>query len=568
MVKKTKRPLLSGRGFVDDRSGDDDLNDEQQIKENDEVDDFFEQRHYRMLQKVREEESDSDEELEPELTGQEVMNIHSSDSEDSVDEDEDDDDLPGDPEEEKKGWGSKRRHWYGGDTHEFEIMEEDERDQALKDEEEEALRMQKKALQNLKPEDFRDDDEDESGTEPEKNDSDVAKEAVLVSTSRKEISEDMMDAIAPEVPMLVREMVKSHKEAQVWFKKVKLSETARIIYHLHSSFVTNIAYYLSLRTDPEAEGVVDIRTHPVLVRIYAIRALLEKASGLSIPGAVEAEPVTMPSLEGDERAGDDEREKESQGIEETPSGAVDHGDPIPPNEQERMNGVLSDNAKKTKKKRNRRKRKRAELTIEEDEERVKALLSSKRDDSGTIGHADKRAKKRKLQTIINQMESQRKNEEVRRIAPADEELVRDKRGKEEKETARSSVIEGQESERTHEEDDDEVMQRMVAKKEKKEARLERRMAAAEPHVYRFKDKADPDGKRKASSEIVKNKGLTRYRSRKKKTPRTKNRLAYASAVKRRKGAVREYAGKPGIGYSGEASGINMSARKGSRLSEV
>ena len=53
------------------------------------------------------------------------------------------------------------------------------------------------------------------------------------------------------------------------------------------------------------------------------------------------------------------------------------------------------------------------------------------------------------------------------------------------------------------------------------------------------DEGQDVGKRSITLEMAKNRGLTVARNKKLKTPRTKNRVRYDNALKKRKGAVRE-----------------------------
>ena len=72
---------------------------------------------------------------------------------------------------------------------------------------------------------------------------------------------------------------------------------------------------------------------------------------------------------------------------------------------------------------------------------------------------------------------------------------------------------------------------------------------------------DIDEKRAITYKIAKNKGLTPKRSKLQRNPRVKNRVKYQKAMKRRKGAVREVRDQ-NTKYGGEASGINMRVKKG------
>ena len=74
---------------------------------------------------------------------------------------------------------------------------------------------------------------------------------------------------------------------------------------------------------------------------------------------------------------------------------------------------------------------------------------------------------------------------------------------------------------------------------------------------------EPGQNRPASYAILKNRGLTPYRSKAQRNPRVKQRMRYDKASKRIKGAHAVYNPKhPGRGlYTGERSGINTNVVK-------
>ncbi|XP_015174950.1 PREDICTED: something about silencing protein 10 [Polistes dominula] len=75
---------------------------------------------------------------------------------------------------------------------------------------------------------------------------------------------------------------------------------------------------------------------------------------------------------------------------------------------------------------------------------------------------------------------------------------------------------------------------------------------------------DTEEKRAITYQIAKNKGLTPHRKKEQRNPRVKHRNKYRKAKIRRKGAVREVR-KELTRYSGEMSGINVSAKKSIKL---
>lgn len=517
---------------------------------NDEVDDFVAQRHKVMLEKAVQEDSDSDDlGPEPENHERAVLNIDMSDSSSSEGSDDSDDDV--DVHENQKGWGKKSKDWYGADTHEYEIMEDDEREEAFKDEEEEAVRIQKEELAGLRPEDFWDGGE---GSEAEGEAPEGHRDINGIEMLEDRPTGEALESVAPELPVLLREMLESRQQAVIWKDRVHWNELARTIYHLHASFVNNVAFYLSLRTDPDSHGV-NLRTHPVLVQIVRVRNVLEEALSL---------PCEEPTLEKSITPTD------INGSGSFPTGAQ----PSTANGHLKTVGNQENVVEKIRRKRKKRKNRsisngEVDDGMQSDEERVKSVLVVRPDrKEPDSNNQEKDRKRKKLNRLIGALERDRKNNDVKRQVSGDMDVIREEADKAKSTLYVSGDQQGAEMDLDNMEDNEAVMEKMLAKSAKKEARKAKKAAESEPHVYTFKDDVNVDARRRASSQVVKNRGLTRYRPKDKKTPRTKNRIAYGKAVIRRKGAVREYTGTPGSTYSGEASGINKSVRKGSRLSNI
>lgn len=532
----------------------------------DEVDDFVAQRHKVMLEKATENDSASEDMGdEPEQNETNVLDIDMSDSDKSSSEEDEDENIESwKDREERLGFGLRKKSWYGGDTHEYEIMEDEEREGALRDEEEEALRLQQEALSRIQPEDYYDEGEHDEDEEIQEDENKRVKDRSAT------VAADVLMAAAPEVPLLVAEMVECYKQMEVWKGRIEWGELARILYHLNASFISNVAFYLSLRTDPEAEGF-NIRTHPVLARIVEIRDLLKKAMTLPCNPPEKESKISKPLVV------DNEIDNQTQGLEDI----YTNGDVNGYIEGVGTESVPADEVEKRKRKERKRKRKEKKKqvaiakdalaqTVQADEDVVRSILQKSNDNQDpTTDEGAQDRKRRKLNKLVGAMERERKNHDSTHLASADADVEREQPGpKEMPGVYLQTNVWPSDIEMGDMNDDDEVMKKMLAKKAKKEARKMRKEAEKQPHVYTFKDNAEPDSRRKASSQVVKNRGLTRYRVRDKKTPRVKNRMAYSKAVVRRKSTVREYIGKPGGSYSGESTGINMSTRKGSRLSNV
>ena len=76
--------------------------------------------------------------------------------------------------------------------------------------------------------------------------------------------------------------------------------------------------------------------------------------------------------------------------------------------------------------------------------------------------------------------------------------------------------------------------------------------------------ADVDGKRKINRTIEKNRGLTPHRKKLTKNPRKKHRMAYESALVRRKGQVQNVSSQERP-YAGELTGVRTKVSKSRKL---
>ena len=99
-------------------------------------------------------------------------------------------------------------------------------------------------------------------------------------------------------------------------------------------------------------------------------------------------------------------------------------------------------------------------------------------------------------------------------------------------------------------------------KEKKKAKEEARRGPAP--LPPLADPHDPTSARGVTREIKKNRGLTPHKKKEMRNPRKANRIKFASAEKRRKGAVVSVRKSDGP-YGGEATGIKSKIVKSVRL---
>lgn len=511
-----------------------------------------------------------------------VMDIAISDSsaDERGDSDSEEEDSEGDDAaaaDEDVQWGGRRRAWYGGDTHEYEIMEDDERDEALKDEEEEARRLQAKERGRLERVDFLDsDDELEDGGDDDADasdgldDDDDARERDPHSVHHASgTGGGAAYAAAPELLILIEDLRACLAELPALRAVAADRENVttasvrrvRIRFHLLTNYATNIAFYLTLRTDPHS-AATDIKTHPVIAEIVRLKELKGKTDGYGIIEEKKLAPAPAEEI----HAGEAEvLPSMAQVMEKASTDLQLSGD------------SSAEEPVKKKKKRGKRKRKSQVEAGDDDETFMRSVVGTAPDElgdgSGADGLDDGAAKRRKLNRIVGALEREKQGRSSRRAAPADMQLIRREPATPKAlrpEFAKEGGLDLEAGDDGSGDNDGMFVDRMLAKKEKKAAKAAAKADAVVPHHYAFDDKIrdKKTERRRASSQVEHNRGLTRYRPRDRKTPRAKNREAYSKAVKKRKSVVREPVAAKPSSYGGEASGINMRARKSSLLSNV
>eukprot|EP00173_Palmaria_palmata_P004246 Plantae.Rhodophyta-Palmaria_palmata.ctg5385.p1 GENE.Plantae.Rhodophyta-Palmaria_palmata.ctg5385~~Plantae.Rhodophyta-Palmaria_palmata.ctg5385.p1 ORF type:complete len:460 (-),score=146.77 Plantae.Rhodophyta-Palmaria_palmata.ctg5385:309-1538(-) len=389
---------------------------------------------------------------------------------------------------------------------------------------------------------------------------------------------------APELPALIDDLRACLEELPMMRNAVGDREglvaeslrRAKVRFHVLSNYATNLSFYLTLRTDPDSVGV-DIKTHPVIAQILRFRDLKLRTDNYGAFKKKEnARDVEAPAVTVEEKS------CEARQVEVLPSMAEVMETDGASGAEFRGEGEVEEPVKK-KKKRGKRKRKPVSESGKDDvddEAFISSVVGNVAPGSGdgeSAGGVDEgAAKRRKLNRIVGALERERQSSTSRRVAPTDMQLVR-------QEPARPKVLrrdfvgdrngggggEGLEGNGSGDDNDSMFVDRMLAKKEKKAAKTAAKADAVVPHHYAFDDKIkDKAERRRASSQVVHNRGLTRYRPRERKTPRTKNREAFNKAVKKRRSVVRDPVAAKPSSYGGEASGINQGKIKSSRLSDV
>lgn len=114
-------------------------------------------------------------------------------------------------------------------------------------------------------------------------------------------------------------------------------------------------------------------------------------------------------------------------------------------------------------------------------------------------------------------------------------------------------------------DDGENLLEDFSQKKKKFLAEKKAHYTAEPQYGGFQESVQEGGKRAASYEIIKNKGLTPHRKKANRNPRVKKREMYDKAVIRRKGQVRDVVTGAAGAYAGELTGIKANVARSRKI---
>jgi U3 small nucleolar RNA-associated protein 3 len=263
------------------------------------------------------------------------------DEEDSEDEDDDDDDKAN----KKAGWGANRRSYYDADVADI-VASEDEED--LQEEEKEALRLQREAAADLRPEDYKaissDEDEEEEETmgaaaaakgaggkkkktTATKSHASRAIETLTRDPLSQEALEEAVERDALELEALVSQLRSSLNEvrnrlapilAEVREGGLATEEGVSYLEAKHMlllSYVGAIVFYLLLK----AEGK-PVAGHPVVTRLVELRAYLEKIRPIDKRLHYQVEKLlsaaTMAQGQGGEGEGDEDGGGDMGGVDE------------------------------------------------------------------------------------------------------------------------------------------------------------------------------------------------------------------------------------------------------------
>ncbi|KAF9107563.1 hypothetical protein BGX29_005922 [Mortierella sp. GBA35] len=623
--------------------------------EHDSEDDFHDSRGSVLLDHEKDLERRQLEEYED--SEEEVFGLDDGEDEDE-DEDEDDmgdldDDLGGAKDDhdeldlDKASWGKSKRSYYNA-----EEIESDE--ETAKAEEEEALRLQKKRLADMSEEDFAPEEEETvwgaaagrgvlgdkdadralvEGFDKELKGIDLLKakqggvvvekiaKAGVSKLSKQEILKVLQNQ-SPELLDLVEEFKEKVEILQSIAELFQLTNALpkpvpedqppmpflRLKYQTLINYLTNIAFYITLKTSPESSAT-DLTNHPVIDALYELKKSIAKMEKMEKKKAVSESMEDLLELleeggeqEDDEQDEDEEEEEERLRLEQEAKAA-------------KKAAKKAGNSKKEKAVKETTKAKKAfDYDVELEEEFVSHNKKSKKsaksistdkkrarlesdygdlDELLDVDMEDKAQKKRSLRDYVAKIDqSANKRSKILRGSGDTDIPYREKFKERQEQLKRQAVKSAPAPENTELDDldwsakdladarrvggdnDDDIFSGDEGARgrggkgsdgadfyqevlDAREAKKAARKALNEniEHSTSFEDTSmDPNDKRSISWQILKNKGLTPHRKKEQRNPRVKHRNKYEQAKKKIKSVKRVFTRLEGA-YGGEKTGI-------------
>lgn len=528
-----------------------------------EVDAFDSNREKVLLEQAGEymQRGESDEESDEEVLGieDEEEEAEGADGDDVEDDDEEEEEEEADSD---SGWGSKQ-NYYGGD----DVSDDEDSKQMT----EEALKQQKKHLQDLAMDDYIDEEmmEDWQKT-AEKFDESTEKTFVISKDSSIDNLDDgerlqLLNQSFPEFIPLLKELTLLQPVLETYQKSSNtVLEVKKIAL---SAYLASITSYFAIFTDNLRSGdsFTSMKDNTVMESILSSREVWRQANELpeiDMPKKVEDIQQTFEVEESDENedVSDSESVQSDEFVDAT-EGSDDDFD-IDLSTARKIKGVAKKNVGDFTELAN------VDDVDMEDKQRRKRTLrfyTSKIDQAAAknnerySGDLDLPYRERLFER------QQRLAEEAR------------KRGLEEKDQLGADLDEedfNSDDEREAEEinngDDnayyESLKQDKLDKKELRRAAHEEAVTAAkEGKLEELQEKAGPDGKRAVNFQILKNKGLTPHRKKENRNSRVKKRKQYEKAQKKLKSVRQVYDASNRGPYEGEKTGIKKGISRSVRL---
>ncbi|KAK4521214.1 vesicular-fusion protein S17 [Mucor velutinosus] len=560
--------------------------------EHDSEDDFHDDREKVLL--------NQDQASDEEQSDREIYGLDGLDSEDELS----DDDITGKNEEEEeiddKTWGTSKKAYYDAD----EGSDIDE----MREEEEEALRIQKEQLANMDEADFVDDalagwglGNDEDADADKKLVEDVSKEledisfdVMKVEKRRKNLPvAEKIKIIQNESPELIDlldefkdkvEIVNTLKPLveKIQSKKKEQDAAAQFLFFKYQTlmnYMTNISFYFALK----ASEANDVREHPVIQALFKLRQTLEKLESLEkklesdieafIAGLDQEDKPTTIAKQPKQKKTSSKKSKasaamahESEAESELESDQQDESE----NEQDILNEIqdIEQEFKSLKKLAKKRKRAAASDDFGEldalDELDMEDKIAKKKSIRDYVAKIDSKQAKNasKYQGDVDLPYRDRVKQERKGVAqPQDTSADLDNADWDEDDTAAANEVRYGKAD-----SDDEYYADVVANKDAiKRAKKESYEAERAPIESRDIE-VEEGHKRLASYKMLKNKGLTPHRKKENRNARVKHRNKYAKQMKKLS-STRAVVKAQTAGYGGEMSGVKTNVIKSVKLSQ-
>ncbi|KAI9322501.1 Sas10 C-terminal domain-containing protein [Dichotomocladium elegans] len=555
--------------------------------EHDSEDDFHDEREKVLLEN---DVQNSDEESEAEVFGLGL------DDDEEEDEDEgelsDDEIIPkkasDDEEEEDATWGKSKKAYYDAD----EGSDLDE----MREEEEEALRIQKEHIATMDEADFMDD----WGTGA---DADVEGDKELVSNVTKELNDITFDiaktvakrrkniSVAEKLKILQNEspelldLLNEFKERteivegleqdlnRIKSKGKQDAREAQFLQFKHQlllNYLTNVSFYFVLK----ASGTPGLRDHPVINSLVALRASLEKTEQVEnkLQAQIDAfmDKLDAPELSTEKSHTATAKTKlPKKNKKQVAQPMSEDEDIVDMEEKEEDRDVFDiEQEFKSLKKNGKAAAKKRKRSMQDDFGELEAL--------DEIDLEDKMAKKRSIRDYVAKIDSKQSRNQAKYqgdvdIPYKDRQNRREKSGVAQPQDASADLDDADFDEddmavadSLREEDEDDFYAQTKAEKEAKKAAKKEQYEAERAPIMEGDWEVEEGEKRLASYKILKNRGLTPKRKKEARNARVKNRNKYANKLKKLQ-TVRAVV-KPLTGtYGGESTGIKSNVVKSVRF---
>ncbi|KAI5949242.1 SAS10 [Candida theae] len=540
----------------------------------DEVDAFNANRSKILLDQAGEYGQDRD--SEDEDSQEEVLGSASDeDSEEDHDEAEESGDEEGEAEaeaeevDEEKGWGG-RQNYYGGD--------DGSDDEDSKQMTEEALRQQRKHLQDLEMDDYVDDEilEDWQKKADTFDTKDGAVSQVVIDTSTNLEGLDDTERLKllkqsfPEFIPLMRELEELRPKLDE-LKSLDENVCTTIKVGALSGYLASITSYMAIFLDNlrSGEGFVSMKDHPVMESILSSREVWRQANELPLEVKEESEEITKEisssDIDEDDFVDAREEQEDSQSVDEQDEEEEDEQEEVPEKSQ----------------------------TIDIHKQRtIKRAPKSTGDDftEADIDDVDMEDKTRRKKTLrfytakIDKAAAQREKYTSgdmdvpykERLYERQQKLIEEarKRGLDKKDINDDETVNDGDDDyenRVWNEDGNEyydtLKQNKALKSEnRKLAHAAAVKAAKEGKLAELQEEIGQDGKRAINYQILKNKGLTPHRKKEYRNSRVKKRKQYETAKKKLKSVRQVYDSEKSRGpYEGEKTGIKKGLSRSVKL---